>query len=117
MSRTSVVNGMAIILRDVTETRHRAAGTVESEKLSANHAACQARAIARRDWQSIELLNSSFCNSWSARIEKIADVPGQEQAAAGGFCIVARDEIARLDQIINQFTPGDSTNTAGELPN
>jgi PAS domain S-box-containing protein len=93
----SVVTGMAIILRDVTETRRRAESTIESEKLSA--ITLLAAGVAHEIGNPLNSLNIHL----QLMERELKNLPATQ---AGRLCEdlrVAREEIARLDQIINQF--------------
>ena len=95
--QNSVVTGMAIILRDVTETRQRAESTIESEKLSA--ITLLAAGVAHEIGNPLNSLNIHL-QLMERELKKLATAQGERLRED---LRVARDEITRLDQIINQF--------------
>ena len=95
--QNSVVTGMAIILRDVTETRQRAESTIESEKLSA--VTLLAAAVAHEIGNPLNSLNIHL----QLMERELKKLPAAQAERVREDLRVARDEIARLDQIINQF--------------
>ncbi len=95
--QNSVVTGMAIILRDVTETRQRAESTIESEKLSA--ITLLAAAVAHEVGNPLNSLNIHL----QLMERELKRLPAAQAERVREDLRVARDEIARLDQIINQF--------------
>lgn len=95
--QNSVVTGMAIILRDVTETRLRAATALESEKLSA--ITLLAASVAHEIGNPLNSLNIHL-QLMERELKKLSTPQGERLRED---LRVARDEIARLDQIVNQF--------------
>lgn len=95
--QNSVVTGMAIILRDVTETRQRAESTIETEKLSA--ITLLAAGVAHEIGNPLNSLNIHL-QLMERELKKLPTAQGERLRED---LHVARDEITRLDQIINQF--------------
>ncbi len=92
-----VVTGMAIILRDVTESRQRAESAIESEKLSA--ITLLAAGVAHEIGNPLNSLNIHL----QLLERQLKKLPAAQAARLRENLRVARDEITRLDQIINQF--------------
>jgi PAS domain S-box-containing protein len=95
--QNSVVTGLAIILRDVTETRQRAESTIESEKLSA--ITLLAAGVAHEIGNPLNSLNIHL----QLMERELKRLPAAQAERVRVDLRVARDEITRLDQIINQF--------------
>ena len=93
----SVVTGMAIILRDVTESRQRAQTVMESEKLSA--ITLLAAGVAHEIGNPLNSLNIHL----QLMERDLKKLPAPQAKRLRENLRVARDEIGRLDQIINQF--------------
>jgi len=95
--QNAMVTGMAIILRDVTETRQRAESTIESEKLSA--ITLLAAGVAHEIGNPLNSLNIHL----QLMERELKRLPAAQAERVREDLRVARDEIGRLDQIINQF--------------
>jgi PAS domain S-box-containing protein len=93
----SVVTGMAIILRDVTESRQRTESTIESEKLSA--ITLLAAGVAHEIGNPLNSLNIHL----QLMERELKNLPAAQEERLNENLRVARGEIARLDQIIKQF--------------
>jgi len=93
----STVTGMAIILRDVTEARRRTETTIESEKLSA--ITLLAAGVAHEIGNPLNSLNIHL----QLLDRELKHAPDSFQNRLRQHVAVARQEIARLDQIIKQF--------------
>lgn len=95
--KSDEVNGMAVILRDVTELRQRTETVIESEKLSA--LTLLAAGVAHELGNPLNSLNIHL-----QLIEReLKRLPAKSGAQLREDVRVAREEIARLDGIITQF--------------
>jgi PAS domain S-box-containing protein len=92
-----LVTGMAVILRDVTEARQRVETAVESEKLSA--LTLLAAGVAHEIGNPLNSLNIHL----QLMERELKNVPAENAARLREDIRMARDEITRLDRIVNQF--------------
>jgi two-component system, sporulation sensor kinase E len=93
----SIVTGMAIILRDVTETRKNTESAIESEKLSA--LTLLAAGVAHEIGNPLNSLNIHL----QLMERELKTLPPEKAERLREDLRVARDEIARLDRIVSQF--------------
>ncbi len=93
----SLVNGLAVILQDVTESRAQTAGAIEAEKLNA--VTLLAAGVAHEIGNPLNSLNIHL----QLMERETRQLPAAAAQRLREDIGVARAEIARLDRIVNQF--------------
>jgi PAS domain S-box-containing protein len=90
-------NGAVMILRDITRDRRQAETTIESERLNA--IMLLAAGVAHEIGNPLNSLTIHL----QLMEREVRDLPESKSGELRDLLNVARDEVARLDQIINQF--------------
>jgi len=92
-----IVTGMAVILRDITEARARTENVIESERLSA--LTLLAAGVAHEIGNPLNSLNIHL----QLMERELKSLPAKKADRLREDIRIARDEVGRLDKIINQF--------------
>lgn len=92
-----VIEGRAIILRDITQTQKSTEETIESERFSA--VTLLAAGVAHEIGNPLNSLDIHL----QLIQRKLKGLPAKIKKSVEDSIMIARDEVARLDQIITQF--------------
>lgn len=97
LARNRQTVGLALILRDITETRRQTEETIEVERFSA--LTMLAAGVAHEIGNPLNSLNIHL----QLLQRNLSKVPPKQRAALDESVNIARGEVARLDSIITQF--------------
>jgi two-component system, sporulation sensor kinase E len=97
LARNRQTVGLALILRDITETRRQTEETIEVERFSA--LTMLAAGVAHEIGNPLNSLNIHL----QLLQRNLSKVPPKQRAALDESVNIARGEVARLDTIITQF--------------